>query len=52
MKRIRGSVNVEYLVVLGLVVMVLFNGNPSPLEQMADAFKQAYARFTNAMSVL
>jgi hypothetical protein len=52
MKRLRGSVSTEYLVILGLVVMVLLNGNPSPLEQLADAFKEAYARFTNAMSVL
>jgi Flp pilus assembly pilin Flp len=48
----RGSVNVEYLVLLALVAMVLLNGNPSPLEQIFDAFREVYARFTHAMSVV
>jgi hypothetical protein len=47
-----GSVNVEFLIVLALVAMALLNGDPSPLERFFDAFKEAYARFTNAMSVL
>jgi uncharacterized protein (UPF0333 family) len=52
MKRQRGSISAEYLIILSVVVIVLFNGEPSPLEQIVDAFKDAYARFTNAMSVL
>jgi hypothetical protein len=43
---------VEYLIIAALVAMALLNGNPSPLERMVDAFRETYARFTNAMSQL
>ncbi len=52
MKHSRGGISVEYLVVTALVAMVLINGNPSPLERIVDAFRDAYSRFTNAMSQL
>jgi Flp pilus assembly pilin Flp len=48
----RGQSNVEYLIIVALVVMVLVNGNPSPLQQFFDAMKGAYQRFTYAMSAI
>jgi Flp pilus assembly pilin Flp len=50
MKRQRGGISVEYLIVTALVAMVLINGDLSPLERIVDAFRDAYSRFTNAMS--
>jgi Flp pilus assembly pilin Flp len=50
--RIRGQSSVEYLIVLALVVMVLVNGNPSPLQQFFDAIKGAYQKFSYAMSAV
>jgi uncharacterized protein (UPF0333 family) len=50
--RDRGQSSVEYLIVLALVVMVLVNGNPSPLQQFFDAIKGAYQRFSYAMSAV
>lgn len=51
-RRSTGQVSVEYLLILILVVVLLINGNPSPVEQFFDAVKSAYARFTYAMSVV
>jgi Flp pilus assembly pilin Flp len=51
-RRTRGQSSVEYLIIVALVVMVLVNGNPSPLEQFFDAVKSAYQRFTFAMSAV
>jgi uncharacterized protein (UPF0333 family) len=51
-RRIRGQSSVEYLIILAVVVLVLVNGNPSPLQQFFDAMKGAYQRFTYAMSVV
>jgi Flp pilus assembly pilin Flp len=50
--RVRGQSSVEYVIILALVVMVLVNGNPSPLQQFFDAVKNAYQRFTYAMSAV
>jgi Flp pilus assembly pilin Flp len=50
--RIKGQSSVEYLVIVALVVMVLVNGNPSPLQQFFDAVKGAYQRFSYAMSAI
>ncbi len=49
---VRGQSSVEYLIIVALVVMVLVNGNPSPLQQFFDAMKGAYQRFTYALSVI
>lgn len=46
-----GQSMAEYLLVLVLVVIVLINGDPSPIEQVFDAFKSAYQRFTHAISM-
>jgi hypothetical protein len=46
-----GSIHVEYLVIFVLVVLVLINGDPSPLERFCDAIKLAYAKFCYAMSL-
>jgi Flp pilus assembly pilin Flp len=46
-----GATSVEYLVISVLVVIVLINGNPSPLERFFDAMKTAYAKFSYAMSL-
>jgi len=51
-RRTRGQSSIEYLIIVALVVMVLVNGNPSPLEQFFDAVKSAYQRFTFAMSAV
>lgn len=48
----RGQSSIEYIIVLALVVMVLVNGNPSPLQQFFDAMKGAYQKFTYAMSAV
>ena len=50
--RSRGQSALEYVIILALVVMVLVNGNPSPLQQFFDAVKGAYQRFTYAMSAV
>jgi len=47
----RGQSSIEYLVIFVLVVLVLINGNPSPLERFFDAVKTAYAKFSYAMSL-
>jgi len=46
-----GATSIEYLVISVLVVLVLINGNPSPLERFFDAMKTAYAKFSYAMSL-
>ena len=46
-----GQISIEYLVIFVLVVLVLINGNPSPLERFFDAIKLAYAKFSYAMSL-
>jgi len=50
-KKQTGSIHVEYLVIFVLVVLVLINGDPSPLERFFDAIKLAYAKFCYAMSL-
>jgi Flp pilus assembly pilin Flp len=50
--RIRGQSSIEYLIIVALVVMVLVNGNPSPLQQFFDAIKGAYQKFSYAMSAV
>lgn len=49
---LRGQSNVEYLLILVLVVLVLLTGTPTPLEQFFDTIKQAYQKFTYAMSMV
>jgi uncharacterized protein (UPF0333 family) len=50
--RCKGQISVEYIVILVLVVLVLINGDPSPIERFFDAIKEAYERFTYAMSAV
>lgn len=50
--RCTGQVSVEYLLILVLVVLLLINGNPSPVEKFFDAIKSSYQRFTYAMSAV
>ena len=50
--RSHGQVAVEYILILVLVVLLLINGDPSPLERVFDAIKEAYERFTYAMSAI
>jgi hypothetical protein len=50
-KRNRGQSTVEYLVIGALLLVLLINGNPSPIERFFDAMKTAYQRFSHAMSV-
>lgn len=46
----RGQSTIEYIIITLLVVIVLVNGNPSPLERFFTAIKEAYERFSFAMS--
>jgi Flp pilus assembly pilin Flp len=46
----RGQSMIEYIVITVLVAVVLINGNPSPIERFFGAIKEAYARFSYAMS--
>ncbi len=48
----RGQSSLEYILIVALVVMVLVNGNPSPLQQFFDAVKTTYQKFTYAMSTV
>ncbi len=50
-RRRRGQSTVEYLIISVLVIVLLLNGNPSPVERFFDAIKTAYARFSHAMSL-
>jgi uncharacterized protein (UPF0333 family) len=50
--RCSGQISVEYVLILVLVVLLLINGDPSPVERFFDAIKGAYARFTYAMSAV
>ena len=50
-RRHRGQSTVEYLIISVLVIVLLINGNPSPIERFFDALKTAYARFSHAMSL-
>jgi hypothetical protein len=47
----RGQSSTEYLIVTLFAILLLINGDPSPLEMFFDAIKQAYQHFTNAMSM-
>jgi hypothetical protein len=47
----RGQSSVEYLIIGALLLVLLINGNPSPIERFFDAMKTAYQRFSSAMSV-
>lgn len=49
-KKIRGQSTVEYLVIGVLLLVLLINGNPSPIERFFDAMKTAYQRFSYSMS--
>lgn len=49
--RNRGQSTVEYLIISVLLLVVLINGNPSPIERFFDALKTAYLRFSHAMSL-
>jgi Flp pilus assembly pilin Flp len=51
LRRQSGGASVEYLLIAALVIVVLINGDPSPLERFFDAMKTAYARFSHAMSL-
>lgn len=50
-KRAAGQSSVEYLIILVVAIIVLVNGNPSPLEQFFDAVKEAYQKFTYSISL-
>ncbi len=50
-KKTRGQSTVEYLVIGVLMLVLLINGNPSPIERFFDAMKTAYQRFSHAMSL-
>lgn len=50
--RSKGQISIEYTVILVLVVLLLINGDPSPVERLFDAMKEAYQRFTYAMSAV
>jgi uncharacterized protein (UPF0333 family) len=47
-----GQISIEYLLILVFVVLLLIHGDPSPLGQFFDAIKDAYQRFTFAMSAV
>jgi hypothetical protein len=47
---ISGHVSVEYLLLLGLVVLALASGRPSAIEQLISAIQISYQRFSFAMS--
>lgn len=46
-----GQAAVEYLLALALLSIVLFVGDPSPLEQLMAAIRDRYARFGYALSL-
>ena len=46
----RGQSLVEYLLIVGLTVMVLAVGPSSPVQQVFDALGQRYQSYTEAMS--
>lgn len=46
----RGQSLLEYLLVVGLAVIVLAIGPSSPLQRVFDAFGQRYQTYTEAMS--
>lgn len=45
-----GQSLVEYLLIVGLAVMVLAVGPSSPLQRVFDALGQRYQSYTEAMS--
>lgn len=47
----RGMAAVEYIVVVSLVSLVLFGGNPSPAQQVAVAMGQFYQSLTFVISL-
>ena len=49
-RRLRGQSLLEYLLVVGLTVIVLAIGPNSPLQRVFDAFGQRYQSYTEAMS--
>lgn len=49
--RIRGQAATESVIVAALVAMVLFVGEPSLLERLLEAIRQAYAGFTHAIAL-
>ncbi len=50
-RRARGQSVVEYLIVLGLLVLALTAGPNSPLEALFGAFAERYQRFTETISM-
>ncbi len=50
--RSRGQASTEYVLVLGLTVIVLVLSaiDPSPIAQLIDAIKSAYQAFSYVMS--
>ena len=50
-KRHRGQSTVEYLIIGVLLLVLLINGNPSPIERFFDAMKTAYQRFSHSISL-
>jgi Flp pilus assembly pilin Flp len=50
-KNHRGQSTIEYLIISVLLLVVLINGNPSPIERFFDALKTAYQRFSHSMSL-
>lgn len=47
----RGMAAIEYIVVVSLVSLVLFSGNPSPAQQVAMAMGQFYQSLTFVISL-
>lgn len=45
-----GQSLIEYLLIVGLAVLVLAVGPSSPLQRVFDAFGQRYQTYTEAMS--
>jgi hypothetical protein len=50
-KKSRGQSSVEYLIIGVVLLVLLINGNPSPIERFFDAMKTAYQRFSHSMSL-
>lgn len=51
LRRQAGQVAIEAIVLAVLVVLVLFIGDPSPIEQLLAAIQRTYGRFTYAIAM-
>ena len=49
--RVRGQAATESVIVAVLVAMLLFVGEPSLLERLLEAIRQAYAGFSHAIAL-